>query len=238
MGAVVIVLAAIALASLGVAIATRDAVSREVVAPGRGSPSADASVSAELVDAGAGEEASAVALDAGPYALDELPRAAALAEEGCPDVPLVDHAGDDVAWDPALRVHPAFVPSVRALERAIVDTAREVYGRAPERVLSASSFRCTTIRRRDDRVSEHALGNAIDVRGVVIDGEEITVRERWTEAEEESPHARFFHALVRRVLRDGVFRGVIGPPARDHHDHLHFDHGPSRFVDLELPRAP
>jgi hypothetical protein len=171
-----------------------------------------------------------------PYPLDDFPRSAELAREGCPDVPLVDHVGEPIAWRPLFRVHPVFVPSVRALEAAIAETAREIYGRSPVRLLSASGYRCTTVRGRPERISEHALGNAIDLRGIELDdGEPITVRDHWHTAEGADPvHARFFRTLVVRVIERGLFRGIIGPPDPDHMDHLHFDQGPSSFVDVSL----
>jgi hypothetical protein len=227
---IVVVLCAVGLASLGIAIATRE--------PDASPPHArtiddarDAAV-AELAPtrADAGEP------DAGPYALDGLPREGAFVAAGCPEVPLIDRAGEPVPWRPALRIHPEFEPAVRRLERAILESALEVYGVAPARMLSASTYRCRTIRERPERVSEHALGNAIDLRGIVLpDEREITVREHWhAVTPEDAPHARFWRRLVQRVTERAVFRGVIGPPTDDHLDHLHFDLGPSRFHSFEL----
>jgi hypothetical protein len=199
-------------------------------------PAAGAAIDGAVVGHGISEPAMVrSSIDAGPYALDTFERRPELATEGCPEVALVDHAGDRVTWQPALRIHPAFLPSVRALEEVIDRTAREVYGRAPERVLSASTYRCRTIRGRPERISEHALGNAVDLRGITVlaDGgsREITVRAHWSAGGED---ARFLRLLARRVIEGAIFRGVIGPPTRDHLDHFHFDHGPSSYVAIEL----
>ncbi|MDQ3037268.1 MAG: extensin family protein, partial [Myxococcota bacterium] len=172
--------------------------------------------------------------------LDGLPRAGAFVVAGCPEVPLIDRAGEPVPWRPPLRIHAAFEDAVRALERAVVETSIETYGMAPTRILSASSHRCTTVRTRPERISEHALGNAIDLRGIVLgESEEITVREHWRATGEDAIHARFWRALVQRVIERAIFRGVIGPPTDDHLDHLHFDLGPSSYVAVErLDPAP
>lgn len=178
--------------------------------------------------------------DAGPYALDDLPREGAFVVAGCPEVPLIDRAGDPIPWRPSLRIHPAFEPAVQALERAIVETAITTYNVAPVRILSASSYRCTNIRTIPGRVSEHALGNAIDVRGIVlVDGTEVTVEDHWNATGDDEIHARFWRALAQRVIDRAIFRGVIGPPTEDHHDHLHFDLGRSHFhaIDLDTPPA-
>jgi hypothetical protein len=170
------------------------------------------------------------------YALDDFPRRPELVAEGCPEVPLVDHLGTPVPWEPPLRVHPSFVPAVSALEEAIAETAREVYGREVAHLFCASSYRCTTVRRRPERISEHALGNAIDLRGIALtDGTETSVAEHWhAGTADDAIHARFWRTLVERVHARGIFRGILGPPAPDHTDHLHFDRGPSTFFDLVL----
>ncbi|AKF10539.1 extensin family protein [Sandaracinus amylolyticus] len=227
--AITVLLSFVALVALAAAVATRP--EPEVRAPSV--VSIDAGI--ERVDAGAAEVAPTPRVEV-PYALDDLPRDGAQLAEGCPEVPLVDHAGDPVPWRPALRVHPALVPAVRALERAIVETAILTYHRAPIRILSASSHRCRTMRGNPTRISEHALGNAVDLRGIVLDeGEEITIRDHWSATGEDAIHVRFWHALVRRMIDEQSFRGIVGPPRADHLDHLHFDHGRSRFTDVELP---
>lgn len=221
----------VGLAALVLAIATR---------PPSPPPPADVALPAPVQtppDAGndAGTDA---APNAAPvtYALDDFPRRPELVTEGCPDIPLVDHAGVPVPWEPPLRVHPSFVPAVTALEQAIEETAREVYGRDVGVMRSASSYRCTTVRHRPERISEHALGNAIDLRGIVLaDGTETSVADHWhARSPEDAIHAHFWRALVERVHARGIFRGILGPPAPDHADHLHFDRGPSTFFDLEL----
>jgi hypothetical protein len=167
------------------------------------------------------------------YALDDFPRHPELVAAGCPDIPLVDHVGP---WQPALRVHPSFVEAVTALEAVIRETARDVYGRDVVTMLSASSYRCTTVRRRPERISEHALGNAIDLRGITLaDGSETSVGAHWHAATDaDAIHARFWRTLVERIHERAIFRGILGPPAPDHLEHLHFDRGPSTFFDLSF----
>lgn len=167
--------------------------------------------------------------DAGPYPLDGLPRTT---DTGCPDLPLVERTG---AWRPALRIHPAFLPAVEEIERVLADTSREIYGAAPSALLSASSYRCTPVRGRPERLSEHGLGNALDVRGIELDLPEgrraVTVREGFGHG---GPDARFFRRVVERLAASGRVTGILGPPDPDHLDHLHFDHGRSRFLSVVL----
>jgi hypothetical protein len=220
-------LSVVSLIFLAIAIATRPA---DPPAPVRARPPAPSDASVPI---DATSDAGALAADA-PYALDEVSRVADPAAP-CPEVPLVDYEGEIATWRPALRVHRAFVPRVRALERAVADAARDVYGRTPSRLLSPSSYRCSTVRDRPERISEHALGNAVDLRGIQFDVDggtsEIAVRDHWGA---DDLHGRFLRRIVRLVVERGIVRGVIGPPARDHLDHFHFDMGPSRFVDVAL----
>ncbi len=228
------VLAALALLSLGVGIACRS----DPEVPGAPIVPGPIGAPIPLGDAGtdAHVDAWVPAIPLTPYALDDFPRHPELAATGCPDVPLVDYVGEPIAWRPAFRVTPVFVPSVRALDALIAETSRDVYGRAPTTLLSASGYRCTTVRGRPERISEHALGNAIDVRGIVLDEENTTtVRDHWYSHPGDDPrHARFWRLLVTRAHERGLFRGIIGPPRADHLDHLHFDQSPSTFFDVSL----
>jgi hypothetical protein len=69
------------------------------------------------------------------------------------------------------------------------------------------------------RLSEHAVGNAIDIAGIgLANGEELTVLDDWNSGREG------------RILREahssacGTFGTVLGPNSdRFHRDHFHFD---------------
>jgi hypothetical protein len=227
-------LAAVGVVSLGLAVACRE--TAEAPAP----PIVPGPIGAPVLFPDAGMDAHfdspATAPPLVPYALDDYPRRPELAALGCPDVPLIDYVGEPIPWRPAFRVNPVFAPSVRALEALIVETSREVYGHAPTTLLSASGYRCTTVSGRPERISEHALGNAIDVRGIELDAETTTtVRDHWyPHAGDDPRHARFWRLLVVRARDRGLFRGIIGPPRADHLDHLHFDQSPSTFFDVSL----
>jgi len=102
-------------------------------------------------------------------------------------------------------------------------------------------------------VSEHALGNAIDVLGFdfgpatkteplpaelpkTLRGPfEVRVRRHWqaTTTPTAEVHARFLRELTERLAdRRDVFRSMFGPGHRGHADHFHFDMSPWRYVDL------
>ena len=83
----------------------------------------------------------------------------------------------------------------------------------------AAHYACRTRNgRRGARLSEHALGNAIDISAFVLaDGSRITVLEGWNGRDSR---------LMRRLHRSacGPFGTVLGPNSdRFHRDHFHFD---------------
>jgi hypothetical protein len=188
------------------------------------------------------------------YELDSVER---FLEEGsrpaCKPESLVRHSGNHLRYRGAVRIDPAFRDRLVRFEQVVVEVAEEMYGRAPTRVLHFGAFSCRSSRNRSHRLSEHALGNAIDVSGfefgrasakqpLPVDAPsqlrrpfEVRVARHWKAGANENPvsaaHARFLHELATRLSeRSDVFRGMIGPSRRDHADHFHFDMSPWRYV--------
>ena len=101
-----------------------------------------------------------------PYALDDMPRSRDPAEElECDRESLERYEGEHVEYARALNVDPAFVERLERFEELVHELAIETYGRGPRRVLHVGAFACRTVRGREERISEHALGNALDVTG-------------------------------------------------------------------------
>jgi len=187
------------------------------------------------------------------YALDPIDR---VIDHGarveCDARGLVDHRGQLVPYQGAVRVDPAFRERLVRFEQVVLDVAIEVYGRAPARVRHFGAYVCRSTRNRTYRISEHALGNAIDVAGFdfarakhqqplaaglprELRGPfQIRVARHWNASSSSAVaavHARFLHELAERLGdRSDVFRGMIGPSRSDHSDHFHFDMSPWRYV--------
>lgn len=101
-----------------------------------------------------------------PYALDELSRTVTADESlQCDRESLVRYEGELVTFEPALSVARPFVERLKRLERAVVEKGRDHYGRAPSKILNAGAFACRRVGHRPERLSEHALGNAVDITG-------------------------------------------------------------------------
>jgi hypothetical protein len=137
-------------------------------------------------------------------------------------------------------------PPAKALSEwvdAIQGEAKELLGSAVVK-LHASSYACRNIyNRAKSPLSQHALANALDVRGFVLSsGEHITVREDWYKkpVETHSP-VRLASAavalpnLMATTQRSdfvvkvhetacSIFGTVLGPRAnKAHRDHFHLD---------------
>lgn len=187
------------------------------------------------------------------YALDPIER---IVDTGagieCDASGLVNHRGELVPYLGSVRVDPAFRERLVRFERLLADVAMEVYGRAPARVRHLGAYVCRSTRNRSYRMSEHALGNAIDIAGFdfaragkrqplplglpreLRGAFQIRVARHWNERANgpvAAVHARFLHALADRLsARSDIFRGMIGPSRSDHSDHFHFDMSPWRYV--------
>jgi hypothetical protein len=192
------------------------------------------------------------ALRGDAYDLDDTPRM--LEDERqrvtCQPDAMVSYSGSAVRYSGPVMIDPAFRERLERFEQVVVETATEIYGRPPRRIRHFGAYSCRSSRNRTYRLSEHALGNAIDVAGFdfgpgpkgavstlpkPLRGTfEVRVARHWapkaggTTAE---IHARFLRLLLERLQeRENVFRGVIGPGHPGHDDHFHFDMSPWRFV--------
>jgi hypothetical protein len=188
-----------------------------------------------------------------PYPLDSIPREApATGDLGCPRVEVASYRGDVVRYKPEVWVNPSFRARLGAFERVVRDVAVEVYGRAPERIVQLGGYGCRRMREHAGWLSEHALGNAIDVAGfdfghlpkggalpsgldaAFANGFEVRVLSHWGKrVGHAAVHARFLSALALRLIaRDDVFRVLLGPGYPGHGNHFHFDVSTFRLVQI------
>jgi hypothetical protein len=194
------------------------------------------------------------ALRGDAYELDAIER---FREDGskvaCDRDGLVSYSGTGLRYHGAVLVSAPFRERLQRFEEVATQTATEIYGRAPRRLRHFGAFSCRASRKRSYRLSEHALGNAIDVagfdfgplpKGVVVDPElpkglrgafQVRVERHWEGAGSASAalHSRFLRELTARLIeRRDIFRGYVGPSDPSHANHLHLDVAPWRYVRL------
>lgn len=189
------------------------------------------------------------------YPLDELARRVEpTGPMRCPAVPLVPYPGTALTWKKPLKVHPAFAERLAAFEAVAGDVAIRVYGRAPTRITHLGSYNCRRIRLYPDLLSEHGVGNAIDVTGfefaalprdqrktsplpkALHKSFSVRVLDHWDspdDARATGYHRRFLRELAAELeRRPDIFRVMLGPSYPGHKDHFHFDCAPYRLVAL------
>jgi len=186
-----------------------------------------------------------------PYPLDsanrEVPTHGKLR---CDRDVLVRHAGDAVRYHSKVTVHPAFRDRLRRFEAIVASVAIEIYGRAPRRIVHLGTFNCRRIRSYPTLMSEHALGNAIDVAGFDFGplprggagpdglsrrhrrGFKVRMKRHWDATGRNARHARFLRTLARRVIAADIFRVLLGPAWPGHDNHFHFDMAPYGTVAI------
>jgi hypothetical protein len=195
------------------------------------------------------------------YALDAVtrdvpPKGSAPA---CPKEDLVTYRGTNLRYDAPVTVHRAFPDRLARFETIAKEVGIEVFGRAPKTLHSGGAFACRTTK-SGRYLSEHALGNALDVEGFSFEpiakndlgvftakGGTLDARARgavrvrvgsaWRDG--GSPlEKQFFARLLERLrAEDDVFRAMIGPPDPSHVGHLHFDVGQWAYARYQDPRS-
>lgn len=194
------------------------------------------------------------------YQLDDVPRALQQGqvlpcERG--EVELVTYRGEVVRYHKPVRIHPAFRPQLTKFEALVDEVGREHFGRAPRRVVHLGAFACRPMRRHAHWMSEHALGNAIDVAGfdfgplprtehashpdldkALRRPFQVRIEKHWDAKGKLAPQAAFLQALAQRIIASPeVFHVILGPDWPGHHNHFHLDHAPYRMVKIGDQRS-
>lgn len=188
------------------------------------------------------------------YPLDRVPR---VLEPGDPlpceagDLELVSYKSERFRYQKPVRVHPAFAERLPVFEAIVEEVARRYYGRAPRRIVHLGAYACRVMRRYPDWVSEHALGNAIDIAGfdfgpmsratalpeaapkALRRAFSVRLEKHWTASGAGAVHAAFLRELATRLIeRPDLFPVVLGPAFPGHKNHFHLDHAPYRVVEV------
>jgi len=187
------------------------------------------------------------------YELDTAPRTVPTRGRfRCPEVNLVRYRGDAIRYSSGLRVHRAFKERLQLFEKLVREVAIEVYGRAPRRIVHLGSYNCRRIRRYPEMLSEHGLGNAIDIEGFDFGrarkGEslpagtpsrlrrsfEVRLLDHWNgKGKTSKVHRKFLRLLSQRLIeRQEIFRVLLGPAWPGHDNHFHFDCSNYRLVSI------
>lgn len=188
------------------------------------------------------------------YPLDDLDRS--VPPDGglpCPKDEVVTYSGTSLSWKPPVEVIPPFRKPLAEFERVTLEVAIEFYGREPAAIRHVGAYACRPVRHRPERLSEHALGNAVDFVGLDFKAAtadagvpdsfpkaldrafQVRVQRDWlAETGSSKLHAQFLERLVERLRAENTFRVMLGPAHEFHAagDHWHFDYGPWSLVKI------
>jgi hypothetical protein len=194
-------------------------------------------------------------LNGNGYALDSIDRTPQSTNAPrCHPEALIRYRGTWLKLEPPSEVAPPFAQRLEQFEQLVTQIGHQVYGRAPGKILHVGTYVCREVADRTARLSEHALGNAIDVTGFyfpalpVASAKKSSLPARLKAAftvtvirDYSAPaqvtalsevHQRFFAQLARALREGELFRGVIGPPDPAHHSHFHLDMAPWTYRRL------
>ncbi|UYY56858.1 extensin family protein [Sphingomonas sp. S2-65] len=111
---------------------------------------------------------------------------------------------------------------------AVAPAAKQILGSELVRVESFGTYSCRAIvGGASNRLSEHGLGNAVDIGGFVLaDGRKVRVEGGWRSEDER---VRDFFAVIHRSACKR-FKTVLSPDYNAaHYNHLHLDMGRGPF---------
>jgi hypothetical protein len=164
---------------------------------------------------------------------------------------LVRYTGEQLRYQKPLQVHPLFRARLPAFERIVRELSERYYGRSPRKIVHLGAYSCRRMRRYPTWVSEHALGNAVDIAGFDFGplprratapaelpkrwrgGFEVRLERHWSATGASAVHAAFLRELARALIaRPDLFSVVLGPAWPGHHNHFHLDHAPYRVVEV------
>jgi hypothetical protein len=188
-----------------------------------------------------------------PYALDMMARTVpATGPLKCPEIDLSDYKGDIVPLSSTTKVFTGFRDRLKEFEKIARDSGIETYGRPPSQIVHLGTYQCRRIAAYPDWLSEHALGNAIDIAGFDFgplpkgaslpsglpgafkNGFEVRVLSHWkAKSGDAAAHAGFLKTVAQRLIaRKDIFRVLLGPGYPGHANHFHFDIAPFRMVEI------
>jgi hypothetical protein len=158
------------------------------------------------------------------------PIAAPVAANGCGIDNGVRVEQSAVAWNRPAEMSCTLAARLDSFEREVVQqAAQRHFGRPVALIHHFGAYTCRGENGGNGRLSQHALGNAIDIGSFELaDGTRIAVETDWRG---RGPRRDFLHDVAKRAC---AYFNVVLTPASDalHRNHFHFDVGPYRLCSV------
>jgi hypothetical protein len=158
------------------------------------------------------------------------PVAVPVATNGCGIGNAVRVEQSAIAWNRPAEMSCTLAARLDSFERDVVQPAAQRYfGRPVVLIRHFGAYSCRGENGGHKRLSQHALGNAIDIGGFELDdGTRIDVDSDWRA---RGPRRDFLRDIARRAC---AYFNVVLTPASDalHRNHFHLDVGPYRLCSV------
>jgi hypothetical protein len=155
---------------------------------------------------------------------------APVAANGCGIANAVRVEQSAIAWNHPAEMSCALATRLDSFEREIVQpAAQRHFGRPVVRIHHYGAYTCRNENGGHGRLSQHALGNAIDIGAFELaDGTRIAVETDWRG---RGPRRDFLREVAKGACR---YFSVVLTPASDalHRNHFHLDVGPWRLCSV------
>lgn len=134
-----------------------------------------------------------------------------------------------MAWNQPAVMGCALALQVERFEREVIQpAARRHLGRRVREMENFGAYACRQETGARHRLSQHAFGKAIDIKGFVMDdGSRISVEKDWRAS---GARGAFLREIGQAAC--GYFSVVLTPAGDSYHqDNIHLDIGPDRYCD-------
>lgn len=171
------------------------------------------------------------ALEASGAKLRALPDRSAPDRAGCgmPHGVMLTRGPTGITYAPPLVVDCSLAQALPGIERIVQEEAQRWLGAPIQKISTLGSYSCRSVRGWKERLSQHALGNAMDLAGFQPErGRAAVVARHYARggAEATTPEGRFLAAVSGRLWSEVDITRVLGPDwDASHRDHFHLDRG-------------
>jgi len=148
---------------------------------------------------------------------------------GIPHGVILTKGPTGITYSGPLMIDCSLALALPSIEKVIQEEAQRHLGEPITRITTLGSYSCRSVRGWRERISQHALGNALDMAAFSTkNGSKASVMRDYEMGVEApaTPRGRFLRAIYRRLWSEGGVTRVLGPEwDAAHRDHFHLDRG-------------
>jgi len=148
---------------------------------------------------------------------------------GIPHGVILTKGPTGIAYSGPLMIDCSLALALPAVEKVIQEEAVRHLGEPITRITTLGSYSCRSVRGWRERISQHAIGNAMDMAAFSTKGgaKASVMRDYQVGVESPpTPRGRFLRAIYGRLWSEGGVTRVLGPEwDAAHRDHFHLDRG-------------